>query len=217
MTEFNLLGTETEYSKKEYVFDLVLGIIALILVAFLFFASNFWISTVCVKQTSMTNTLQDGDVLILDRLAKVERGDVVVFKQNDKEDYIKRVIAVEGDTIYTKNGEVWLEYLDGGKISIGKLNEPYIKNPKAGTYLYYYADRKVEIPRLTVGKGQYFVLGDNRENSTDSRTYFNLIDGTINENTTSDKYVGLVDDEQIIGVVHQFWIENKEYTTKIFA
>ena len=215
MTEFNLLGNKTEYSKKEYVFDLVLGITALILVAFLFFTSNFWISTVCVKQTSMTNTLQDGDVLILDRLASVDRGDVIVFKQNENEDYIKRVIAVEGDTVYTKNGEVWIEYLDGGKISVGKLNEPYIKNPEAGTYLNHYT--KLDIPRITVKEGQYFVLGDNRENSTDSRTYFNMSDGSINENTSSDKYVGLVDKEQIIGVVHQFWIDRKDATTKLFG
>ena len=210
----NLLNNKTEYKKSEFVFDLIVGFTALILVVFLFFTSNFWISTVCVQQTSMTNTLQDGDVLILDKLAKIDRGDVVVFKQNENEDYIKRVIAVEGDTIYTVNGEVWIERKINGKLLIEKLNEPYLKKASAGTYLNYF--NFVDIPRVTLGRGEYFVLGDNRENSTDSRTFFNS-DGTYNEKTTDRNYVGLVKKSQILGVVHEYWIERKDLTTKIFG
>ena len=209
-----LLNDKVEYTKKEFVVDLIIGFTALILVAFLFFTSTFWISTVCVQQTSMTNTLQEGDVLVLDKLAKVERGDIIVFKQTENEDYIKRVIAVEGDTVYTIDGKVWIEYYENGKKVFKQLDEPYLKHPFNGTYVHY--SNKVEISRVTIGKGQYFVLGDNRMNSTDSRTYFNQ-DGSINTNVNDATYVGLVSEEDVLGVVHEFWVAKKDVTTKIFG
>ena len=209
-----LLNDKVEYTKKEFVVDLIIGFTALILVAFLFFTSTFWISTVCVQQTSMTNTLQEGDVLVLDKLDKVDRGDIIVFKQTENEDYIKRVIAVEGDTVYTVDGKVWIEYYENGKKVFKQLDEPYLKHPLNGTYVNYL--NKVEISRVTIGKGQYFVLGDNRMNSTDSRTYFNQ-DGSINTNVNDATYVGLVSEEDVLGVVHEFWVAKKDVTTKIFG
>ena len=209
-----LLNDKVEYTKKEFVVDLIIGFTALILVAFLFFTSTFWISTVCVQQTSMTNTLQEGDVLVLDKLAKVDRGDIIVFKQTENEDYIKRVIAVEGDTVYTVDGKVWIEYYENGKKVFKQLDEPYLKHPLNGTYVNYL--NKVEISRVTIGKGQYFVFGDNRMNSTDSRTYFNQ-DGSINTNVNDATYVGLVSEEDVLGVVHEFWVAKKDVTTKIFG
>lgn len=211
--QLNLLNDGNKYSKKDYVVDLIIGFTALILVAFLFFTSQFWISTVRVQQTSMTNTLQDGDVLILDKLASPKRGDVIVFKQAENNDYIKRVIAVEGDTVYTQNGIVYVYYQLDGKTVHLKLNEDYIKQPELGTYLY---DTKTDIPKVTLGKGEYFVLGDNRMNSVDSRTYFDSY-GNVNQNVNNSGYVGIVKQSQVKGVVHQFWINCKNFTTKIFG
>ena len=209
-----LLNNKETYTTKDFITEIVLEVVALLLIIFLFFTSTFWISTVRVKQTSMTNTLYDGDILVLDKLASVEAGDIIVFKQNENEDYIKRVIAVEGDVVYSIDGEVYVDRVVNGELKTINLVENYIKNAAEGTYLSYYD--KVDIPKLTVGKGQYFVLGDNRENSTDSRTYFNS-DGTINLKTNDLKYVGLVKESQIIGVVHEFWVKHKDITSKIFA
>ena len=59
----------------------------------------------------MTNTLQDVDVLILDKLAKIDRGDVVVFKQNENEDYIKRKCRECIKTSFFTNNMVKKEFL----------------------------------------------------------------------------------------------------------
>ena len=53
-------------------------------------------------------------------------------------------------------------------------------------------------------------------NSTDSRTYFNQ-DGSINTNVNDATYVGLVSEEDVLGVVHEFWVAKKDVTTKIFG
>jgi signal peptidase I len=84
-----------------------------------------------------------------------ERGDIVVFKaptQPDK-DFIKRVIGLPGDTVLIRNGTVY--------ISGAPLSEPYIHFP--ATYTYPFNGQPIEVP-----DGNYFVLGDNRPNSSDS-------------------------------------------------
>ena len=113
-----------------------------------------------IPSESMLPTLEIDDRLIIEkisyRLRKPERGDVVVFRptdalkeQNFKEAFIKRVIGVPGDIIEVKNSEV---YVNGEK-----LTEKYIYEPPSYRY------GPVEVP-----PGQYFVLGDNRNNSLDS-------------------------------------------------
>jgi len=84
-----------------------------------------------------------------------QRGDIVVFRaptQPDK-DFIKRVIGLPGDTILVKNGTV---YVNGEA-----LDEPYIHFP--ATYTYPFDGQPRQVP-----DGNYFVLGDNRPNSSDS-------------------------------------------------
>jgi signal peptidase I len=90
-----------------------------------------------------------------------QRGDIVVFKaptQPDK-DFIKRVIGLPGDTVLVKNGTV---YVNGQA-----LNELYIHYP--ATYTYPFDGQPKEIP-----DGYYFVLGDNRPNSSDSHLGWNV-------------------------------------------
>jgi signal peptidase I len=90
-----------------------------------------------------------------------ERGDIVVFRaptQPDK-DFIKRVIGLPGDTVLIKNGTV---YVNGTA-----LNEPYIHYP--ATYTYPFDGQPKQIP-----DGYYFVLGDNRPNSSDSHLGWNV-------------------------------------------
>jgi signal peptidase I len=90
-----------------------------------------------------------------------QRGDIVVFRaptQPDK-DFIKRVIGLPGDTVLIKNGTV---YVNGQP-----LNEPYIHYP--ATYTYPFDGQPKQIP-----DGYYFVLGDNRPNSSDSHLGWNV-------------------------------------------
>ena len=116
-----------------------------------------------IPSESMLPTLEIDDRLIIEKISyrfrKPERGDVVVFSPTDalkaedfNEAFIKRVIGVPGDVVEVEDGDV----IVNGK----KLTEKYILNPPEYDY-----------PPTTVPEGQYFVLGDNRNNSYDSHSW----------------------------------------------
>ena len=200
MDRFLLNSKETEY-KKQSLYDRIFIIAVILILAFLFFLTQFWISISVVQMNSMANTLRPNDKLITDRLATPNRGDIVVFEYSENVNYIKRVIAVENQTVYNdKYGNVYLEYLDkNGKLITEKLNEDYVKD---GTSTYknlcdFYIDHEKSLFRVEVKKGQLFVMGDNRLVSIDSRDF------------------GCISIDQVSGVVHEFWVENKEFLTKI--
>ena len=109
-----------------------------------------------VPSGSMENTIMTGDRLFGNRLAYVfsdpKRGDIVIFHFPDDEKvlYIKRIIGLPGETVEIKNGGVFVD----GKL----LEERYINVTTLGEFGPY------EVP-----EGQYFMMGDNRNNSADSR------------------------------------------------
>ena len=128
-----------------------------IIAVFLIFALAFRV--VGVDGDSMKNTLHDGDWVAVSGIAtEFERGDIVVVTQPWERNVpiIKRVIGVEGDTVDIdfSSGKV---YINGEEIY-----EPYIAEQ---THLQY----DVEFP-VTVGKNEVFVMGDNRNDSLDSRS-----------------------------------------------
>jgi len=127
------------------------------------FLSTFVLMNAYIPSGSMENTLKEGDRLIGFRMAYVlsdpQRYDVVMFKYPDDEtkDYIKRVIGLPGETVRIENGKV---YINDSKVP---LEEPYLKEEALaigeGTY---------EVP-----ENCYFMLGDNRNSSKDSRLWEN--------------------------------------------
>lgn len=160
-------------SIKREIIDWVKTIVVSLVLAFLIVQV---IKPTIVSGESMYPTLNDRDYLILNRMAykfgDIDRGDIIVFKSDlrqdngKQKDLIKRVIAIPGDHLIIKDSKVYIN----GEVQ----NEPYIHNE------YTSGDIDVVIPQNEV-----FVMGDNRENSRDSRS--------------SD--VGLVNEDDIIGEV----------------
>jgi signal peptidase I len=120
---------------------------------------NFATARFIVEGSSMEPNFHTGQMLIVSKLAyqigKPQRGDVVVFQYpgNLTDDYIKRLIGLPGDTVEIRDSQVFVN----GQL----LNEPYL--PPQSTVPYH--------GKWTVPEGSYFVLGDNRQFSSDSRSW----------------------------------------------
>lgn len=152
----------------EWIQCLVLALIACVLL-FVFVAR-----VIDVVGYSMVPTLDDGDKIIITRWAgDYEQGDIVVLRKETlrEEPIVKRVIAVEGQTVDI-DFTLGIVYVDGVA-----LDEPYVNE-------LTYTQEGFEGP-ITVPEGCVFVMGDNRNNSTDSR----------------DARVGCVDTRYIMGKV----------------
>lgn len=138
----------------EEIKDWIISILIAIVLAF--FIRYFIVELYMVEGPSMRPTLVNGERLIVNkfiyRFKTPERGEVLVFRypRDPSRDFIKRVIAVAGDTIEIKDGRVFLN----GQL----LNESYILERTRGSY-----------PASTVPEGHIYVMGDNRNNSEDSR------------------------------------------------
>jgi signal peptidase I len=136
--------------------------VALFSVPAYFLASRFIVTAVVVQGRSMTPTLKDGERYYLNRwrylLLSPRRGDVVVIKDPGHGDYaVKRIIARPYDWLNLRDGKI---YINGRR-----LDEPYLdKGVRTDT-----PDLKERWVQL--GRDQYYVLGDNRGNSEDSRFY----------------------------------------------
>lgn len=139
---------------KRFILDL-LETLALAVVLFL--AINAVSARVRVDGFSMRPTLDDGEFVLVNKLSyffgEVNRGDIIVFHfpVNPQEELIKRVIGLPGDHIRVENGAVF--------VNGQALYEPYI------------AQAPLYSGEWTVAEGHYFVLGDNRNNSNDSKDW----------------------------------------------
>ena len=162
-------------SLYDWTGTLVVSIIAVSIIL------TFFFRVVVVDGPSMMDTLQDGDVLIMSQFNyKPKVGDIVIISRNYENDVlyqetssksaiIKRIIAVEGQTVDIDT-DAGIVYVDGKVI-----DEPYIKDPTT-------VNRGTEYP-LYVDEGKVFVMGDNRLVSLDSRS----------------SEVGLIDSKYILG------------------
>ncbi len=134
----------------------VLGTLVAGIIIFIVF--NLTVQYSVVQMSSMEPNLHPGQRLLISKIAykfgEPERGDIIVFPPphlNSDKDYIKRIIGLPDETVQIVAGVVYVNDVP--------LEEPYITNPGNGS-----------MAKTTVPTGEYFVLGDNRTNSTDSRT-----------------------------------------------
>jgi signal peptidase I len=128
-----------------------------------YFISHYLVQSVQVVGNSMVPTLHNSEHYLLNRwvynFKKPQRSDVVVIRDPAAGCFsVKRIIGIEGDSVYLKDGFV---FLNGQK-----LNEPYLL---AKTPTFAIGHTKEQL--IMCGKDQFFLLGDNRMNSADSRVY----------------------------------------------
>ncbi|MEA1940566.1 MAG: signal peptidase I, partial [Candidatus Caldatribacteriota bacterium] len=149
-----LKNKDIKKGKKSMIRELLETVVSAGIIAFIII--TFIGQVTVVQGASMESTLHSRERLIANKIGyrfeSPQRGEIIIFKPplNTKRNYIKRVIGIPGDKIKIVDGKVYLNDRE--------LSEPYVKF------------RSYEnIPTITVPEDSYFVLGDNRPNSSDSR------------------------------------------------
>ncbi len=152
-------------SKGKAIFDELFSWVTTIVfaLALAWFITQFIIVNAKIPSSSMENTVMKGDRLVANRLSYLfsdpERFDIVVFKFPDNEDlyYIKRIIGLPGEKVEIRDGKVYINDSDT------PLDDSFIAEPMIPE-----EDMVYQVP-----EGSYFMLGDNRNNSADSRRWNN--------------------------------------------
>ncbi|MFA6549993.1 MAG: signal peptidase I [Candidatus Gracilibacteria bacterium] len=160
--------------KIALIFLLEITIDAIVIFGIFFLIKTYVISPFEIYGPSMCNTFNYidgkcnsgyGEYIIINKLGKINRGDIVVFHPpHEQEYYIKRVIGMPNDTILIKNGEIFLK--DENKEY--KFVEPYLSRENRGNTTTFGIKRT----EFKVPENSYFLVGDNRLMSTDGRTCF---------------------------------------------
>lgn len=158
-----------------HVLDVFLNIV--LIVGVIVGIRTFLVSPFQVEGNSMTATLEDREYIIINKLSYFlgtpHRGDIVVFfppHDDQKRYYVKRVIGLPGDDVVIQNGEVYVR--PGGEEELVKLDESYLDERNQGkTFPQPHGGDATHPVTYTVPAGHYFVLGDNRTGSLDSRSF----------------------------------------------
>lgn len=183
----SIINEITEESDRIKSKDIIKELSKLILIAIISYVFAIFVTTYVGQYTmvdgvSMENTIQNKDYLVIDkvtyRFQNPKRFDIIVFPYSNREYFIKRVIGVPGDKVQIINDTIY--------INDKPLNENYGREPikNAGD----------AIEPMTLSKDEYFVMGDNRNESLDSR----------------DSSVGTIIKDKIVGkAVFRIWPLNK--------
>jgi len=137
-------------------------LVTLALALVIFFIIQSVIQSSVVLYESMEPNLHEGQRIIISKIVynfhEPERGDIIIFPNpNDpEEEYVKRIIGLPGETVEIKDGVVYIHQADGSILELDESN--YIADPA-----------KTNFSSDVIPENEYFVLGDNRNNSYDSR------------------------------------------------
>ena len=179
MRWFKLENETKKNELMEWIKAILIGVVIAWVVQFFFFMPTE------VQGASMMPTFEDGDKVVVNKIGpkftKYNRFDVIVFKATEEDNYIKRIIGLPGDQITYKDDVLYVN----GK----KFDEPYLDKYKNelidnGTLTQDFTLEEI-LNEQVVPEGHFFVLGDNRRYSRDSR----------------DPSVGFISQEQILGTV----------------
>ncbi len=141
----------------------------IVIILFVVIIRSFIITPIQVDGMSMYSTLSDNEILILKKFDKdYKRFDIIVFDYDGKK-LIKRIVGLPGETLEYKNNKLY-------------INGKYIKENFLDSYNKTYDFKLKNIGYTRIPDNTYFVMGDNRTNSTDSR-----IIGTISKNKIKGK------------------------------
>ncbi|NOZ71073.1 MAG: signal peptidase I [Chloroflexi bacterium] len=148
-------------AESESLGELVWEILQTLILAGLLivFFRSFVFQNYIVEGNSMLDTLLPNERLIVSRLSYIigepQRGDIIVFQypRDPNRDFVKRIIGMPGETISIQNNHI---FIDGQPLP----PEPYVHYPEMAS-----------LPPTTLGDNEYFVMGDNRPGSSDSRSW----------------------------------------------
>ena len=160
------MSYEDEYEYKPSILSIIWSWIWSFIVAFIIVGGVYFFlgRPFTVSGASMYPTLHNGDRMVLSKVGDIHRFDVVILKAPDENvEYIKRVIGMPGDTIEMKSGVL---YINGTKV-----DQPFINTEALAKQTVFMDDFTLEslTGESKVPEGKYFVLGDNRGVSKDSR------------------------------------------------
>ncbi|GAA0596449.1 signal peptidase I [Virgibacillus siamensis] len=166
---------------KKFFLKIIPVVILAAALAFVF--RSYLFASYIVEGESMEPTLYDGNMLMVNKvvydMSDVDRFDVIVFHATRKTDYVKRVIGLPGDKIAYKNDKLYVN----GRYVEEKFLEPLKKVTDTKPYTKDFTLMGTT-GKTTVPEGKLFVMGDNRDNSLDSRKF-----GFV----SMDRLVGKVD------------------------
>lgn len=149
--------------KKEYFW---LSLKYLLIALFLgIIIRGFILIPVPVTGNSMDPTLHQGDMVVMEKFTSIQRFDVIVFQQSDGTIYIKRVIGLPGDEVSYQDDQLY--------INDQKVDEAFLTQKKRRDKLPYTTDFTLQelLNTNQLPDNEYFVLGDNRRISKDSRSF----------------------------------------------
>ena len=178
MPKEEFIAEDTAPKKKRgtlfHLFDVALNIV--IILAIVGVIRTFLVSPFQVEGHSMDTTLADQEYIIINKFSyfidEPNRGDIVVFRPptDPRKHYVKRIIGLPGETIIIRDGFVYIKRdKEGGEI---RLPEPYLDPRNLGhTYKHPPGSGNTEEVVYEVPTNEFFLLGDNRMGSLDSRSF----------------------------------------------
>ena len=192
----SLYGKYLRELKSNIVFGIVASAVLFIL-ATMVIVNNLILVKVYVSGSSMEHTLHSGDIVVLNTCRAPRYGEIIVVsgEKSNGDWLIKRAIAFGGDTVKIQGGYVYLK--KAGETEFIKLEEPYL----ARQGITFWDDAKAD--GYLIAENNIFYLGDNRQNSKDSRSEF-----------------GTCETSQVVGVVSEFAVKTRglnKFLDKIFS